>query len=203
MMHKVLSSASSHFSAAVNPPSFLRRAGPTFHITCRRFFSSHPESAAAQPRTRAAEFPRVDSLIDGCDYKHWLVVMQPPENYPQREELVQQYVSTLALALGSEKAAMESIYSVSTKYYYSFSCQVDENVTHKIKSLPRVKWVLPDSYLSSKENGYGGEPCADGKVVPYDEKYHADWLCDNYGEDNTKKSRSRKFTRRRKRFKKL
>ncbi|GER53562.1 plastid developmental protein DAG [Striga asiatica] len=156
MMHKVLSTASSHFSAAVNLPSFLRRAGPTFHITCRRFFFSHPESAAAQPRTLAAELPRVDSLIDGCDYKHWLVVMQPPENYPQRDELVQQYVSTLALALGSEKAAMESIYSVSTKYYYSFSCQVDENVIHKIKSLPHVKWVLPDSYLSSKENGYGG-----------------------------------------------
>lgn len=35
--------------------------------------------------------------------------------------------------LCSEEAAKKSIYSVSTKYYYAFSCKVPENLTHKIK----------------------------------------------------------------------
>ncbi|KAL3624969.1 hypothetical protein CASFOL_031637 [Castilleja foliolosa] len=97
----------------------------------------------------------------------------------------------------SEKGAMESIYSVSTKYYYAFSCKLDEHMIHKIKSLPRVKWVLPDSYLRTQESGYGGgEPFIDGKVVPYDEKYHADWLRDNYGEGYTERNCSRRRRRR-------
>ncbi|KAL3616075.1 hypothetical protein CASFOL_040369 [Castilleja foliolosa] len=122
---------------------------------------------------------------------------------------------------------MESIYSVSTKYYYAFSCKLDEHMIHKIKSLPRVKWVLPDSYLRTQESGYGaisnnhleylpilfsrytlgvltnkynlpqgGEPFIDGKVVPYDEKYHADWLRDNYGEGYMERNCSRRRRRR-------
>ncbi|KAK6148752.1 hypothetical protein DH2020_016277 [Rehmannia glutinosa] len=123
MMRNVLLSKPSNLTAAI----FRRHSGSAFQYTHRRFFSD------SQPQTRVSDLPRVDSLVNGCDYKHWLVVMHPPENYPQREEIVQQYVATLALALGSEKTAMESIYSVSTKYYYAFSCKVSENVIHKIK----------------------------------------------------------------------
>lgn len=42
----------------------------------------------------------------------------------------------------SEKTAMESIYSVSTKYYYAFSCSVTENVTHKIKCTFSLSYIL-------------------------------------------------------------
>ncbi|GFP88696.1 uncharacterized protein at3g15000 mitochondrial [Phtheirospermum japonicum] len=95
MMWKVLPKPS-NLTAAI----FGRHSGSTFHITRRRFFSDGPASADSQPQTRVLELPRVDSLVDGCDYKHWLVVMHPPENYPTREEIVQQYVDTLTQALG-------------------------------------------------------------------------------------------------------
>ncbi|KAI3455629.1 hypothetical protein Pfo_012292 [Paulownia fortunei] len=155
MMRKVLLATQSNLTAALNLAIFRRHSGPSFQYTLRRFFSDKAVSSDSPPQTRVSELPRVHSLVDGCDYKHWLVVMHPPENYPQREEIIQHYIATLAMALGSEKAAMESMYSVSTKYYYAFSCKVSENVTHKIKSLPRVKWVLPDSYLCTEESGYG------------------------------------------------
>ncbi|XP_010537621.1 PREDICTED: multiple organellar RNA editing factor 7, mitochondrial isoform X1 [Tarenaya hassleriana] len=125
--------------------------------------------------TRCDELTRVPSLVEGCDYKHWLVVMEVPKGYPPRNDIVGGYVKTLAMALGSEEKAKKSIYSVSTKYYYAFGCRVTELMTYKIQSLPDVKWVLPDSFIDGK-NGYGGEPFIDGEVVPYDEKYHADWL---------------------------
>ncbi|PIN02941.1 hypothetical protein CDL12_24539 [Handroanthus impetiginosus] len=197
MMRKVLLPTPSNLTVALNLPIFRRHSGRNFQHTLPRFFSDAP------PLTRVSELPRVESLVDGCDYKHWLVVMHPPENYPQRDEIIQRYIATLAMALGSEKAAMESIYSVSTKYYYAFGCVVTENLTPKIKSLPGVKWVLPDSYLSTEESGYGGEPYVNGKVVPYDEKYHADWWRDDYGEDNMEISSSRKPRRRRRGSKKF
>lgn len=85
------------------------------------------------------------------------------------------------LYLCSEEEAKKSIYSVSTKYYYAFSCKISEIFIDKIKgdlcivpfsssfalilifyfgllfaALPNVRWVLPDSYLSHLENCYGG-----------------------------------------------
>ncbi|KAL6568300.1 Multiple organellar RNA editing factor 7, mitochondrial [Orobanche hederae] len=198
MMRKVLLYKTSNLTASLNLPFFCRLSVSCSRYSNRRFFSDRTADPGSQPQTRDSELPRVGSLVDGCDYKHWLVVMHPPENYPQREEIVQQYVATLALALGSEKSAMESIYSVSTKYYYGFSCKVPENVILKIKSFPRVKWVLPDSFLCTQENGYGGEPYVDGKVVPYDDKYHAEWLRDNIDEGYTERTFSRKLRRRRK-----
>ncbi|KAL8466340.1 hypothetical protein ACS0TY_035445 [Phlomoides rotata] len=137
-------------------PILGRRPYSAFRWKVRRLSSEGELSSDSPPQPGVSGLTREDSVVDGCDYKHWLVVMHTPDNYPQRDEIVQQYVSTLAMALGSEKAARESIYSVSTKYYYAFSCKVAENVTHKIKYLPRVKWVLPDSYLCTEERGYGG-----------------------------------------------
>ncbi|XWS12153.1 hypothetical protein CRYUN_Cryun37aG0065400 [Craigia yunnanensis] len=102
--------------------------------------------------------------------------MEAPKGYPLRDEIVNTYIKTLAMALGSEEEAKKSIYSVSTKYYYAFGCKVSEDMTFKIKSLPNVKRVLPDSYLGHGDNSYGGEPVLDGKVVSYDDKYHSDWI---------------------------
>ncbi|KAL3840773.1 hypothetical protein ACJIZ3_025364 [Penstemon smallii] len=191
-MQRLIFSTPLSLKASLDLPIFRRHFGSTLHYPLR-FFSGKTESS----NRAATELSRVDSLVNGCDYNHWLVVMQPPENYPQRQEIIQYYVTTLAMALGSEKAAKESIYSVSTKYYYAFSCKITENVTHKIKSLPRVKWVLPDSYLSPCESGYGGEPCVDGEVVPYEEKYHAEWLRDAYDDESKEITSSRKPRRKR------
>ncbi|EOA35762.1 hypothetical protein CARUB_v10020995mg [Capsella rubella] len=150
--------------------------------------------------TRCSEMIPVPSLVEGCDYKHWLVLMKPPNGYPPRDHIVQGFVRTLAMALGSEEEAKKSIYSVSTKYYYAFGCRVHEPLTNKIRSLPDVRWVLPDSFIVDGDNRYGGEPFVDGEVVPYDEKYHADWLRDQTDEDA--KNRVVKIKPRRKRKKK-
>ncbi|GMI77869.1 RNA editing-Interacting Protein, Multiple Organellar RNA Editing Factor 7 [Hibiscus trionum] len=117
------------------------------------------------------------TIVFRNNYEHWFMVMEAPNGYPLRDEIVNTYIKTLTLALGSEEEAKKSIYSVSTKYYYAFGCKVPEDLAFKIKSLPNVKWVLPDSYLDGHgDNRYGGEPFVDGKVVPYDDKYHSDWI---------------------------
>ncbi|XVF86910.1 hypothetical protein PTKIN_Ptkin18bG0078800 [Pterospermum kingtungense] len=140
-----------------------------------RYFSS--DSVSNNPvLSETTELTRTPVLVEGCDYEHWLVVMEAPKGYPLRDEIVNTYVKTLAMAVGSEEEAKKCMYSVSTKYYYAFGCKIPEDLTFKIKSLPNVKWVLPDSYLGHGDNGYGGEPFIDGKVVPYDDKYHSDWI---------------------------
>ncbi|KAL9463686.1 hypothetical protein AB3S75_001490 [Citrus x aurantiifolia] len=146
---------------------------------CRRHLqSSSPPSSLFffSSDSTVTQLTRLPSLLEGCDYKHWLVVMEAPKGYPPRDEIVNGYVKTLASALGCEEDAKKSIYSVSTKYYYAFGCKVPEDFAYKIRSLPNVKWVLPDSYLCHGESGYGGEPFVDGEVVPYNDKYHADWI---------------------------
>ncbi|XP_051147861.1 multiple organellar RNA editing factor 7, mitochondrial-like [Andrographis paniculata] len=148
-------------------------------------------------QTLVPDLPRVDSLVGGADDKHWLVVMHPPDDCPRREEIIQRYVATLAMVLGSETAATDSIYSVSTKYYYAFGCKIIPQMTDKIKLLPHVKWVLPDSYLPPKESGYGGEPFVNGQAVPYEEKYHADWLRENPEKHFTERGPLRKPGRKR------
>lgn len=94
MMRKVLLSTLSHLTAAVNPPIFSRHSTSTFQCARHRYFSGSP------PPTRVSELPRADSVVEGCDYNHWLVVMHPPENYPQKEEIIGHYIATLAMALG-------------------------------------------------------------------------------------------------------
>ncbi|KAH7856397.1 hypothetical protein Vadar_000879 [Vaccinium darrowii] len=174
---------------AINVPLLFRHLPPSIS----RFRRCSTESAP-QP-FKCSEFTRVATLVDGCDYEHWLVVMEPPKRYPERSEIVHEFITTLALALGSEEEAKRSIYSVSTKYYYAFGCKVSESLIHKIKSLPNVRWVLPDSYLCLGENHYGGEPFVEGEVVPYDEKYHADWLRDKTDDKYRSTARSRKSRR--------
>ncbi|VVA20739.1 PREDICTED: multiple organellar RNA editing factor [Prunus dulcis] len=165
-----------------NPLSLTARFSSLPSFPSSRFSSSSaPTSSAAADSSAATQcsgLTRLASLVDGCDYEHWLVVMEPPKGYPLRDEIINGYIQTLATALGSAEKAKKSIYSVSTKYYYAFGCKVPENLTFKIKYLPNVKWVLPDSYLCHGENDYGGEPLVDGVVIPYDQKYHADWVCD-------------------------
>ncbi|KAF3452023.1 hypothetical protein FNV43_RR08119 [Rhamnella rubrinervis] len=162
----------------LNTPSFNFPPLPSFPASTSRCFSGH-SGPKDSPVTQCSELTRVTKLVQGCDYKHWLVLMEPPKGYPLRHEIVNGYIRTLAVALGSsEEEAKRSIYSVSTKYYYAFGCKIPEDMTYKIKYLPNVRWVLPDSYLCHGENDYGGEPMIDCVVVPYDEKYHQDWVMD-------------------------
>ncbi|KAK6935713.1 hypothetical protein RJ641_032743 [Dillenia turbinata] len=148
--------------------------------------------------------PKDTILLDGCDFEHWLVVVNKPDPNLTRDEIIDSYIKTLAQVVGSEEEARKRIYSVSTKHYFAFSCLVPEELSHKIKELPGVNWVLPDSYMNVKEKTYGGEPFIDGQAVPYDPKYHEVWVR-NHNEslrrsnrrDKTRNDRPRSFDRRR------
>ncbi|XP_026384596.1 multiple organellar RNA editing factor 8, chloroplastic/mitochondrial-like [Papaver somniferum] len=55
-------------------------------------------------------------------------------------------------------------------------------------ALPGVRWVLPDSYMDEENKDYGGEPFINGKAVPYDPKYHEEWIRNN---NNKQRARER------------
>uniref|UniRef100_A0A5B7B7M6 Uncharacterized protein n=1 Tax=Davidia involucrata TaxID=16924 RepID=A0A5B7B7M6_DAVIN len=134
-------------------------------------------------------------LLDGCDFDHWLVVMDIPEGNPSRDEIIDSYIKTLAMVIESEEAAKKSVYSVSTQYYFAFGCVVSEELAYKIKELPRVRWVLPDSYLDVRNKDYGGEPFINGKAVPYHPKYHGIWRRrNNMGSHRGKRKTNQRWT---------
>ncbi|KAF7073493.1 hypothetical protein CFC21_078467 [Triticum aestivum] len=149
--------------------------------------------------------PKETILLDGCDFEHWLVVMEPPPGdgaNPDvtRDEIIDGYIKTLAQVVGSEDEARMKIYSVSTRHYFAFGALVSEELSYKLKELPKVRWVLPDSYLDVRNKDYG-----DGQAVPYDPKYHEEWVRNNArANDRSRRNdrprnfdRSRNFERRR------
>ena len=44
--------------------------------------------------------PKETILLDGCDFEHWLVVVDPPEGDPTRDEIIDSYIKTLAQIVG-------------------------------------------------------------------------------------------------------
>ncbi|XP_044950122.1 multiple organellar RNA editing factor 8, chloroplastic/mitochondrial-like [Hordeum vulgare subsp. vulgare] len=146
--------------------------------------------------------PKETILLDGCDFEHWLVVMEPPPGdgaNPDvtRDEIIDGYIKTLAQVVGSEDEARMKIYSVSTRHYFAFGALVSEELSYKLKELPKVRWVLPDSYLDVRNKDYGGEPFIDGQAVPYDPKYHEEWVRNNAraNERSRRNDRPRNFDR--------
>uniref|UniRef100_A0A803R0L5 MORF/ORRM1/DAG-like MORF domain-containing protein n=1 Tax=Cannabis sativa TaxID=3483 RepID=A0A803R0L5_CANSA len=71
------------------------------------------------------------------------------------DEMVNSFVKTLAMVLGSEEEAMKKIYSVSTCTYTGFGALILEEFYIKLKTQPDVLWVLPDSYLDMSNTDYG------------------------------------------------
>ncbi|KAM1041770.1 hypothetical protein TB2_030462 [Malus domestica] len=137
--------------------------------------------------------------------------MEAPQGDITRDEIINSYIKTLATVIYitkfgllvrirlncSEEEARMKIYSVSTRCYYAFGALVSEEVSLKIKELPGVRWVLPDSYLDVKNKDYGGEPCINGQAVPYDPKYHEEWIRNNSraNERNRRNDKPRNFDR--------
>lgn len=44
--------------------------------------------------------PKETILLDGCDFEHWLVVVEKPEGEPTRDEIIDSYINTLAKVVG-------------------------------------------------------------------------------------------------------
>ncbi|KAL5711955.1 Multiple organellar RNA editing factor 5 [Ranunculus cassubicifolius] len=105
-------------------------------------------------------------LFPGCDYEHWLIVMDKPggEN-ATKDQMIDCYIQTLARVLGSEEEAKKKIYNVSCQNYFGFGCEIDEETSNKLEGLPGVLFVLPDSYVDAENKDYGAELLVDGKIV--------------------------------------
>ncbi|KAK6149816.1 hypothetical protein DH2020_017341 [Rehmannia glutinosa] len=138
-------------------------------------------------KSRTAAFPAVRALADGeysakrssnseeretimlpgCDYNHWLIVMEfPKDPAPTREQMIDTYLNTLATVLGSMEEAKKNMYAFSTTTYTGFQCTVSEETSEKFKGLPGVLWVLPDSYIDVKNKDYGGDKYINGEIIP-------------------------------------
>ncbi|OWM88610.1 multiple organellar RNA editing factor 8, chloroplastic/mitochondrial [Punica granatum] len=182
----------------------LSAASAEFRLCCTASFAARSFSTRAtssslnDPSPNWSNRPPKETiLLDGCDFEHWLVVMEKPSGEPTRDEIIDSYIKTLAKVIGSEEEARMKIYSVSTRHYFAFGALVSEEDSYKLKELEGVRWVLPDSYLDVKNKDYGGEPFINGQAVPYDPKYHEEWVRNNAraNERNRRNDRPRNFDR--------
>lgn len=105
-------------------------------------------------------------LFPGCDYQHWLIVMDKPggEN-AAKQQMIDCYIETLAKVVGSEEEAKNKIYNVSCERYFGFGCEIDEETSNKLEGLPGVLFVLPDSYVDPEYKDYGAELFVNGEIV--------------------------------------
>ncbi|KAM3287070.1 multiple organellar RNA editing factor 8, chloroplastic/mitochondrial isoform X2 [Capsicum chacoense] len=208
-----LSRSYTSLSLSTPPPSFsllrlrpliavaafnLRLFTPAEVTAVRGYATRQTSSSLNDPNPNWSNRPPKETiLLDGCDFEHWLVVMEKPEGDPTRDEIIDSYIKTLAQIVGSEEEARMKIYSVSTRHYYAFGALVSEELSYKLKELPKVRWVLPDSYLDVRNKDYGGEPFINGQAVPYDPKYHEEWVRNNAraNERNRRNDRPRNFDR--------
>eukprot|EP00268_Persea_americana_P022087 TRINITY_DN2197_c0_g3_i1.p1 TRINITY_DN2197_c0_g3~~TRINITY_DN2197_c0_g3_i1.p1 ORF type:complete len:240 (-),score=28.15 TRINITY_DN2197_c0_g3_i1:650-1369(-) len=118
-------------------------------------------------RRSSGNEPRETILLPGCDFNHWLIVMEfPKDPAPTREQMIDTYLNTLATVLGSMEEAKKNMYAFSTTTYTGFQCTVSEETSEKFKGLPGVLWVLPDSYIDVKNKDYGGDKYINGEIIP-------------------------------------
>ncbi|KAL5195729.1 Multiple organellar RNA editing factor 2, chloroplastic [Glycine soja] len=145
-------------SHAIVPPSTrvagircrVNRAGDSAYSPLNSGSSS--SSFSDRPPTEMAP------LFPGCDYNHWLIVMENPGGEgANKQQMIDCYIQTLAKVLGSEEEAKKKIYNVSCERYFGFGCEIDEETSNKLEGLPGVLFVLPDSYVDPENKDYGGE----------------------------------------------
>ncbi|XP_008789768.1 multiple organellar RNA editing factor 9, chloroplastic-like isoform X2 [Phoenix dactylifera] len=153
---------------ALRPNSFLpplsSRHRPAFRSGVARAMAADREYSS---RRSSSSEPRETILLPGCDYNHWLIVMEfPKDPAPTREQMIETYLNTLATVLGSMEEAKKNMYAFSTTTYTGFQCTVSEETSEKFKGLPGVLWVLPDSYIDVKNKDYGGDKYINGKIIP-------------------------------------
>ncbi|GAB4841047.1 Multiple organellar RNA editing factor 2, chloroplastic [Ancistrocladus abbreviatus] len=182
-LSKRLLSASSSISRPPSIPSFVRPTRPAVLIShavrvvsplsirmntirCRvnRSGSYSPLNSGSnfsdRPPTEMAP------LFPGCDYEHWLIVMDKPGGEgATKQQMIDCYIQTLAKVLGSEEEAKQKIYNISCERYFGFGCAVDEETANKMEGLPGVLFVLPDSYVDPEYKDYGAELFVNGEIV--------------------------------------
>ncbi|KAL3345432.1 hypothetical protein AABB24_024410 [Solanum stoloniferum] len=105
-------------------------------------------------------------LFEGCDYEHWLIVIDfPKDTQLTREEMIETYVQTAAKVFGSVEEAKKKIYALSTTTYRGFQVLCSEDTSKKFEGLPGVVFVLPDSYIDPVNKEYGGDKYNNGEII--------------------------------------
>ncbi|RWW16576.1 hypothetical protein GW17_00019540 [Ensete ventricosum] len=81
-------------------------------------------------------------LFPGCDYEHWLIVMDKPGGEgATKQQMIDCYVQTLA----------------KVSIYAAYSKRESQQLFCVITGLPGVLFVLPDSYVDAENKDYGGK----------------------------------------------
>ncbi|KAK4380069.1 hypothetical protein RND71_001931 [Anisodus tanguticus] len=129
------SSSSSRFRYAL--PLFLN---PQYSNPSEQFVPTRPKTSGSgysplnDPSPNWSNRPPKETiLLDGCDYEHWLIVMEFPDPKPSEEEMINAYVKTIAAVVGSEEEAKKKIYSVCTTTYTGFGVLISEELSYKVK----------------------------------------------------------------------
>ncbi|CAA0833401.1 Multiple organellar RNA editing factor 2-chloroplastic [Striga hermonthica] len=152
--------ALSHSLRAISPV----RVNP---VRCRVGGRSGPYSPL-NPGSNFNDRPPTEMapLFPGCDYEHWLIVMDKPGGEgATKQQMIDCYIQTLAKVVGSEEEAKKKIYNVSCDRYFGFGCELDEDTSNKLEGLPGVLFVLPDSYVDAEYKDYGAELFVNGEIV--------------------------------------
>ncbi|XP_057434305.1 DAG protein, chloroplastic-like [Lotus japonicus] len=137
-----------------------------------RSFMSSPTSLlsirSSQRNIPDGEIGPDEILFEGCDYNHWLFVMDfPRDNKPPPEQMVRTYEETCAKGLNiSLEEAKKKIYACSTTTYTGFQAVMTEEESKKFEALPGVIFVLPDSYIDPVNKQYGGDQYINGTIIP-------------------------------------
>ncbi|KAE8788566.1 multiple organellar RNA editing factor 5, mitochondrial-like [Hordeum vulgare] len=96
-------------------------------------------------------------LFPGCDYMHWLIVIDKPTGEgPSENQVIGCYIRTLAMVLGSDEEAKKKIYNVSFERYLGFRCEINEDISNNLEGIPSVLFMLPDSYVDPEHKEYAG-----------------------------------------------
>ncbi|XP_043817145.1 organelle RRM domain-containing protein 1, chloroplastic isoform X2 [Manihot esculenta] len=117
-------------------------------------FSSRTKATVTASITTPLTSPPISSNKTGN--RHWMVLMEsPPHGVNSKPQIVDYYVKTLERVLGSEKYAQMCIYDVSCDTHFGFCCDIDEEASRELASLPGVLSVRPDPDYNSEEKDYG------------------------------------------------
>ncbi|KAL5213098.1 hypothetical protein ABZP36_023945 [Zizania latifolia] len=176
---RLLSRRASFFSASALlrrgpalPESLLRSAvvAAVSRNGFLRGFARRPGGDGYSPMRSGGSGDRAPTemapLFPGCDYEHWLIVMDKPGGEgATKQQRIDCYIQTLAKVLGSVEEATKKIYNVSCERYFGFGCEIDEETSNKLEGLPGVLFVLPDSYVDPDYKDYGAELFVNGEIV--------------------------------------
>ena len=186
VLTKTLSSSTSSCSSFSTLSSCSRFAVPLLEKVSSTRTGLGPCYVTTRPKTSGSGYsplndpspnwsnrpPKETILLDGCDYEHWLIVMEFTDPKPTEDEMISAYVKTLTSVVGrqkshlfcffnnhfvcafwnlidlflgfccSEEEAKKKIYSVCTSTYTGFGALISEELSCKVKGCYLFPFIL-------------------------------------------------------------